>query len=1081
MRSLFVASLLVIVAPPLGTAAEVPTFSPQSLEFFEKSVRPVLVEQCFRCHNDKKSVSGLRLDSREAVLKGGDSGPAAVPGDVVKSLIVRAIRHEGDIKMPEKGKLADSQVAAITEWVRQGLPWTPGPSTVVKAATKHWAFEPVTKPAIPEVKAVARVQSPIDRFVLQKLEEKNLTLSPPAEKRTLARRLYFDLIGLPPSPADVEAFEKDTAPDATARLVDKLLAMPQYGERWGRFWLDLARYSDTKGYVFNEDRNYPYAYGYRDWVVRAFNEDLPYDRFITEQIAADRVAGPDKRALAAMGFLTVGRRFLNDPHDIIDDRIDVVSRTFQGLTVACARCHDHKFDPIPARDYYSLYSIFASSQEPKDGPLLSEGAPKPPEVVAYEKELLQRETELLNFRTVRHAAVLSRFRTEASISAFLLAAYDTRSIAVDTTVLRERNLEASAMARWKAYLKEAAKAHSPVMAPYQKFFSLKEAEFAAKAPEVLAKLNEPDAAKPIHPGLLKALSERKPTSMKEVAEVYGKLIAVGKPANDPLGAVIHGAGSVLDIPVMQLEVLFDRQERDEVRLLTRKVDQLKATSPVAPTRAMVLVDKPTPFQGYVFLRGNQNNRGVQVPRQFLEVVAGPTRKPFADGSGRLDLAKAIADPKNPLTARVMVNRVWQWHFGDGLVRNPSDFGVRTESPVHRVLLDYLAARFVEEGWSIKKLHRQILLSSAWQQSSAMTPELVTADPENLLISRMNRRRLEFEALRDSMLAVTGKLDGKVGGRSEDIFKEPFSMRRTIYGAIERQNLPGTFRNFDFASPDAHSPIRYQTTVPQQALFLMNSPFVIQQARAVLGRSEIARETATDAKIQALYRTTLGRAPTATELAMGREFVTTPLVPPEPQPNTAAAWQQGYGRYNEATKKTEAFARLGFWTGEHWQGSAQLPDPKIGWCMLTPLGGHPGLNPEYAVIRRWTSPIDGKVRVSGVFEHLTKWGDGGRARVVHSRSGELGNWKAHENKTNTEIASIEVKKGDILDLITDCVKDVTFDAFIWAPVIEQIDGPLVWNSNKDYRGPAAAIPANGLTAWELYAQVLLLYNEFAFID
>ncbi len=704
---------------------------PSDSEFFEKHVRPVLVEQCLSCHGPKKQKSSLRVDSRTALLQGGDTGPALVPGQPEKSLLLQAVRQAGELKMPPKGKLSDQDVENLTVWVRKGAPWpetagkdTNRTPTVAEVRARHWAFQPVRQPAIPAVQDAKGGRNPIDAFVLAGLKTKGMPPSPLADRRTLIRRATFDLHGLPPTPEEVEAFVSDPAPDAFNRLLDRLLASPRYGERWGRHWLDVARYADTKGYVFQEERRYPFSYTYRDYVIRAFNEDLPYDQFLLQQLAADQLPlGEDRKPLAALGFLTLGRRFLNNVHDIIDDRIDVTMRGLQGLTVGCARCHDHKYDPIPSRDYYSLYGVFASSIEPKDQPLL--GAPEPTEEYRkFEEELKKREQVVAEFQE-KHKAELSA-----------------------------RN----------------------------------------------------------------------------------------------------------------------RKFRDELRNLQKKVEEWKVSSPGSPPRAMALVDASSPVTPQVFRRGNPNNRGESVPRQYLEVLAGPERQPFRKGSGRLELAQTIASKENPLTARVMVNRVWMLHFGQGLVRTPGNFGLRGDPPTHPELLDFLARSFMDQGWSIKNLHRLIMTSAVYQQASDDNPSGLSLDPDNRLLWKMNRRRLELEALRDSLLAAAGRLDLKMGGKGVDILTAPFSTRRTVYGFIDRQNLPGFFRTFDLASPDASTPQRHNTTVPQQALFLMNSPFAIEQARAFVNRPDVTALAKDEMKIDRLYRLAFGRPATREEVQLGLRFL-----------------------------------------------------------------------------------------------------------------------------------------------------------------------------------------------------------------
>ncbi len=697
----------------------------RALDFFENSVRPVLSNSCQKCHGPAKQSSDLRLDSREAILKGGSAGPAIVPGKPDESLLVQAVAHRHEeLKMPPKGKLPEAEVEALRRWVEMGAPWgdssasaTAAAAVVTTAADSgagHWAFTAIRPVATPEVKNQAWIRSPVDSFVLSRLEKEGMVPSPAADRRTLIRRATMDLLGIPATAAEIDAFTADPAADAFAKVLDRLLASPRYGERWGRHWLDVARYADTKGYVFTDERKYPFAYTYRDYVISAFNNDLRFDQFLLQQLAADQLdLHGDPGPLAAMGFLTVGRRFLNDGNEIIDDRIDLIGRGLLGLTIACARCHDHKYDPIPSADYYSLYGVFASSIEPE------------------EKEL----------PPIRLAAA--------------------------------GQSDAKTVARSDA---------------------------------------KTGAAKPT----------------KDTAKKNGKK---GKEKKEPVAPF--------------------------------------------PPRAMILRDASKPVDPHIFVRGNPHQRGKTVPRQFLKVLAGPDRKPFQKGSGRLELAQAIADPANPLTPRVLVNRVWQWHFGQGLVTTPSDFGLRSDPPSHPDLLDDLARSFLESGWSIKALHRRIMLSSTYQQSSDLRTDCLERDPQNRLLWRYNRQRLDFESMRDAVLAVAGTLDATMGGPSVALLESPPSTRRTIYGFIDRQNLDGVYRTFDFAVPDATSPKRFVTTVPQQALFLMNSPFVQQQAGKLAEAVEREANPSTQGgedRVCRLYRRVLGRSPESSELALGTSFL-----------------------------------------------------------------------------------------------------------------------------------------------------------------------------------------------------------------
>ncbi len=743
MRSILLALLLLSTTAFSARAQPNPEDRAAQLEFFEKKIRPILVDNCYECHGGAKIKGGVRLDRKAAVFKATDE-PLIVPGHPEKSLLVRAIRHEIEHKMPPppKAKLSVQATADIATWIKLGAAWPDDKTKSVETdPRKHWAFQPVQKPAIPMVNGQRKpagewANNPIDAFILAKLDEKQVTPNPVADPRTLLRRVQYDLVGLPPTYQEMEAFAAAWDRASAKRqalwddVVDKLLASPQHGERWARHWLDLARYSDTKGYVFLEERRYPYAYAYRDWVVKALNDDLPYDQFLIQQIAADRLVAKGQAPVssqAAMGFLTLGRRFLNNIHDVTDDRIDTLTRGMLGLTVACARCHDHKYDPISTKEYYGFYGVFMSSLEPKELPLLGEPTVTK-EYVTFQEELQRLEKAVNSYQ--------AKFKKE----------------------LDEKN----------------------------------------------------------------------------------------------------------------------RKHRDELKSLEKKVEAFQANSSAAPPRGMVMIDRPNPGDSRVLIRGAPGNLGPVAPRQFLAILSPDKPKPFTDGSGRLDLARAIVDKNNPLTARVFVNRIWMHYFGTGLVTTPSNFGLRAEPPSHPELLDYLAWRFMEDGWSIRKLHRLIVTSRTYQISSAENAKAREVDADNRWYARANRRRLDFEALRDSLLMAAGNLDLKMGGASVDITKAPWSKRRTLYGFIDRQNLPGIFRTFDFASPDASTPVRYQTTVPQQALFLLNHPFVQEETRVLLNRPELNVKDQAD-RIQGLYRTVYGRSADAEEVRIGQQFLASATV------------------------------------------------------------------------------------------------------------------------------------------------------------------------------------------------------------
>ncbi len=727
----------------------------------------------------------------------------------------------------------------------------------------------------------------MDRFLLARLEAAGLGYSPEADRRTLARRLWFDLTGVPPTFEDIEEFANDPSPDAYGKLVDRLLSSPLYGERWGRHWLDIARYADTKGYVFTENRFYPFSFTYRDYVIRAFNDDKPYDQFILEQLAADQLGKPaNDESLAALGFLTVGRRYLNNQQDIIDDRIDVVTRGLLGLSVTCARCHDHKFDPIPTADYYSLYGIFASCNEPEELPLIGQPS-ETAEYKAYLEELGKRKQACDDYEAKVYLELQDHLRTRVG-DYLQLALKDEKKLPEGLAVAYENGEPSDKLAaRWKQLISRAAH-DDPVFGPWKHIISQPAAEFSKALESQLA-----DSNSPLNPRVRNALREAAPKTVIDLAKAYGKLFAtieaewkqatkdaspvptqLADADSEKLRNLLYGPQSVTDFPASDTQRLFGRNHRDHLKQLERAVTQWHVDSPGAPPRAMVVADNPNPTEPVVFVRGNPGRHGDKVPRRFPRILA-PAGTAFQAGSGRLELARAIATEDNPLTARVMVNRVWMLHFGTPLVGTPSDFGFRTEAPHNQQLLDYLARYFVNSGWSLKELHREILLSAAWKQQSVDRADARAIDPENQLVWRMNRRRREFESLRDAWLAVAGKLEPRMFGRPVDIEKQPFTGRRTIYELVDRNNLPGLLRTFDFPTPDTSSAQRPQTTVPQQALYGMNSPFVQQMAASLAARTESAPTPET--RIEEIFRLGLSRRPTGEEQQEFREVVESRLL------------------------------------------------------------------------------------------------------------------------------------------------------------------------------------------------------------
>ena len=923
---------MVLALPALAQEAKL---DPKAVEFFEKKIRPVLATRCYECHSSETKTKGnLALNTKAAMLGGGDSGPVFIAGKPEKSLIIKAVKKiDKDMSMPPKGPgLSESEIADFEQWITMGAP-DPRTTAVGKAISKilydpekvktHWAYQPITKPVVPKVKDSKKwIHNPIDAFILQQQLAKGITPAAQADKRALIRRASYDLTGLPPSMDDVDAFMKDKSPDAFAKLIDRLLKSSHYGERWGRHWLDIARYADTSGDRVGGNRpdsRYPHAWTYRDYVIKAFNEDKPFDRFILEQIAADQLdLADDKNAIAALGFITVGKRFMRNANDIIDDRIDVVTQGLMGLTVACARCHDHKFDPIPTKDYYSLHGVFTSSYDSPSGAMLVENKGTP-EHDDYLKQVAAVQEEAANFLELEKDKVLVKYRDDAT--KYLLAAQQFIASEKKRTaalVAREAGLDVTLFENWTLALRGWTSNHHPVMAPWVAFAALPQAGFAesAKALSVEIAANK-NADKPVNPIVAKAFSESELKEFKDVADIYAKLFketdvlwqkqvkkTISGPAPAPkqkkapkakangnqpdtsalanlpeglsdanqeaIRKIIFGSSSPVDINEREMRRLLGNQVINRQQLILAKVMTLDTTHPGAPIRAMSIGDSDIPRNSAVLIRGEPANRGPVVPRQFIAIASAPDRQPFKIGSGRLEMAQAIASRDNPLTARVIVNRVWQWHFGEGIVHAASDFGLRTEAPTHSELLDWLATWFVDNGWSMKKLHHLIMTSSAYQQVSVENPAYRKIDPSNSLVWRWNLQRLDFESFRDSLLAVSGTLDHAIGGRPVDLGNN--TQRRTVYGLVDRLTLTEMYRTFDFANPDMSSAQRIETTVPQQALFLMNSPFVIHQVRAMVAQSEVRSAEGTEAKVRALYELALQRPPSSNELKLAMAYV-----------------------------------------------------------------------------------------------------------------------------------------------------------------------------------------------------------------
>ena len=923
-------------------------------DFFEMQIRPLLASKCYSCHTNSP-MAALRLDSRPTLLQGGNSGPAIVPGDPEASLLIHSVRHTNEkLQMPFGGeKLLDQEIEDLVAWVKMGAPW---PETAGLTAAAHrqigseernyWAFRPLAKASMPESGDQEWPQSPVDHFILARLDEKGLSPGSAASKRNLVRRATFDLLGLPPTPEEVEDFIQDPSPQALSKLVDRLLASPHYGERWGRHWLDVARYAedDVRGV---SQESYPNAFRYRDWVVEALNNDMPYDLFVKAQIAADLLEGENREELLpGLGFFGLGPWYydITVPRqaraDERHDRIDALTRGFLGLTVACARCHDHKFDPISTQDYYALAGVFSSS-EYKEYPLVGEKVMA--EYHEQEKKignLKSRIDDFVRTKSLELGEILAR-----KSSRYLTAAWEVfqgeqrgevmagampaesspggpsgEGIAASTeatlrevvqTVAAETSLDAGILQGWVDYLESPQQDH-----PYLKaWYSLRESERGLnEAREVadqfqatlLSVIQEKNAVEERN---RRVLEENKPpenakmTSLPNGFSTYedfcpGCNVVVeslerdrfmlwsdlfGKNHRRADGTWNHGGA--LYFEGKRLDRFLGEEWRSHLQSLRAELESLEKARPERYAYMHGLSEAGRPADLKLNIRGSPFKLGAPVPRRFLEVLSPGQPELFRQGSGRLQLAEAIAD--HPLTARVIVNRIWNHHFGRGLVSTPSNFGVMGERPSHPELLEYLASRLVENQWSLKSLHREIMLSAVYQLSSDSVETNSAVDSDNRLFWRANRRRLDVEALRDSLLFVAGNLDERLGGPSSELDLE--NRRRSLYGTVSRFKLNQLLTMFDFPAPGISSAGRNVTHVPLQKLFFLNSDLIMQQRRVLYDRLKAHAPVNQAAMIQRAYQLLFGRPAQKSEVKLAVGFLTDDRAsrPPEPAPS----WEQ----------------------------------------------------------------------------------------------------------------------------------------------------------------------------------------------
>jgi hypothetical protein len=1071
IKATLLGGLLLLGAGALAESAPPPETrtadDPAGVDFFEKKIRPVLADRCYGCHSAKaKKLRGsLRLDTREGLLEGGGSGPALVPGDPDRSLLIKAIRYtDAGLQMPPKQRLSPQEVADFETWVKRGAP-TPHSQLagqLTERPGQHWAFQPPKEPTLPEVRHPEWVKNSIDRFILARLEKQGLQPAPPADKRTLLRRATYDLTGLLPTPEEVDAFLADESPDAFAKVVDRLLASSRYGERWGRHWLDLVRYTDD----FDE------AWRYRDWVVNAFNHDMRYNQFVIQQIAGDRIPASAPGAVNADGIiattmLSIGQWGGIDRKkrmaDIVDDQIDTIGRSFLGLTLACARCHDHKFDPIPTADYYGLAGIFYSSRVISDTVYLSHGTERlriplvPAAEVEKHRQHKAKVRELdrkLNEEVERAYAAFAQTLLPRTAD-YLQAAWEYQTRPADQASVSvhdfatQRKLHHFALEHWVNYLGGGRLADShPLPNPVRNYdgepgvhvwgahaerpwwgvnsnkhevgietwllpprtvsinpgveggavgwkspftgrvritgrlvdgdphdgtgvswavdhvsgrvrrelssgtmpnggdLKLDHGRWDERLTSVDVKsgdviylqvwLREGDAHYDItnveftitrlddsgtwdltrdvvdnllegnphcdsqgHAGVW-SFHDLAGTGRKDRMPAVDHALAVldpviaevtaGKRDRGTLAAAARTFQTMIDLagsdsPLVQdltsIRSPFWVRQRDDAKYLPEaartaltqraaELETLKQSTPPLPCANGAQEGGPrfSLFPGVqdvrIHIRGSYSQLGPSVPRHFPRVLGGDKQPPITAGSGRLELARWIGSADNPLTARVMVNRIWQQHFGEGIVRTPSNFGRRGAAPTHPELLDWLARQFIASGWSVKAMHRLIMLSAAYQQSSKPSRELLRADPDNLLFGRMNRQRLEAEALRDSLLAVCGRLDNRAGGPAEG---DAQSRRRMLYLKVSRGDRSGFGALFDAADASIHVEKRTTSTVAPQALYLLNGPLVLESVQHLMRRAEVGGGQPRE-RVQALYRVIFGRKATAEEVDLG---------------------------------------------------------------------------------------------------------------------------------------------------------------------------------------------------------------------
>lgn len=1025
---------------------------------FEAHVRPILKAHCLDCHGAEEDLKG-KLDLRLVRLmrKGGESGAAIEPGKPESSLLLQRIKS-GEMP-PGQAKVSAREIEVLEKWIAAGARTArEEPAEIGKGLgitdeeRSFWAFRPLVRPAVPKTSPVPlgeggrkpgegptaerptktatqnpksnaseslalalshgergplQIRSAVDAFVLAKLQERGLAFGPDADKLTLIKRATFDLLGLPPSRDEIEEFLADNEPDAYERLIDRLLASPHHGERWGRHWLDAAGYADSDGYS-NADRDRPWAYKYRDWVIRALNDDKPIDEFIVEQLAGDEflngkfanLSPNDIDRLTATGFLRMvsdgtGDGSVNQDeamNAVVADTLKMVGSSLLGLTVGCAQCHDHRYDPISQADYYRLRAVF----EPA-----------------------------LNWK--RWQGRLKTLYTDADRAA---------SAAIEAEVA-----------------KVAAEKNS------------KQTEYMAKALELeLAK----------HPEELRG----------KLRDAYN---TPGDKRSPEQQQLLKERPSVNISPGVLYQYL--PKEADELKAFDTRMAEMRSKKPVEEFLFCLAEEDGEPPPTHIFHRGDYRQPKEAVPAAMLEIATPPGQRvefPVNDGSinstgRRLAFAKHLVSGRDSLLPRVLANRQWMHHFGRGLVGTPGDFGQLGERPTHPELLDWLASELgmgnsefgtdrnlpnsdLRLPTSFKRLHRLLMTSTTYRQSSARRPELEAVDPSNQLLGRMSVRRLDAETMRDRMLTASGALSNSMFGKpipvTEDFVGQVVvndASRRSVYVQQKRSKPETLMRAFDAPVMECNCDKRPASTVATQSLMLMNSEFALKQASSLAMRVR-QEAAATNAK------------PTPFEVDPN----VLPLRPGD-------LWQIGYGEFDDSTKRTKSFTKFPHWTGSQWQGGSVVPDPAIGFSFLNAAGGHTGNDQRHSPIRRWTAPLAGTVSITGSLHHPSENGDGVRSRVVSSRSGLVGEWIAEHKAVDVNVAAIEVQPGDTLDFITDCRETVTSDSFAWSIAIKLTTSSgkeLAWQADKSFPGPTPPPLANQIAAaWQIAYQRPITPAEF----